>query len=109
MNKHSNPLDYVLDCAEQGLVPEPFAVQNAKDELKKLKEDNSRWLCCEKELSSLKPVAWGRINDRGDLYDLRTSLNPHIEEREIVPLYSNKVEFQNFYSKFQKKYEFRSK
>ena len=108
MNKHSNPLDYVLSCAEQGLVPESFAVQNAKDELKKLKEDNSRWLSCEKELSSLKnslgfPVAWGRINDRGDLYDLRTSLNPHIEEREIVPLYSNKAEFQNFYAKFQKK------
>jgi hypothetical protein len=44
-----------------------------------------------------KPVAWGKINIHGDLYDLRVLDNPYTPEEEIVPLYSNIVEFKDFY------------
>jgi hypothetical protein len=60
-----------------------FTVQNAKDELKKLRQ----------ELASYKIVAYGKINDRFDLYDLRIQNNPHDDQTKIVPLYSNKEEF----------------
>ena len=65
MNKNANPLDYILRCSEQGLVPYGFDILNAKDELKKLRD-------CEKELSELKQimsntVAWGLVNDRKDI------------------------------------------
>ena len=36
MDHHANPLDYILKCSEQGLVPKLFSVQNAKDEVKRL-------------------------------------------------------------------------
>lgn len=98
MNEHSDPLDYILRCFEQGLVPKLFTIRNAKDELKRLREelDNYR---------RMKPVAWGRTNNRGDLYDLRTQDNPHISDDICVPLYSNKVEYKDFFAKFRKKYE----
>ena len=106
MNPNANPIEYLIQYAlDHGA--DAFIVNNAKDELGKLQQDKSRWLSCEQELSGIKnslsvPVAWGRTNDRGDLYDLRTTLNPHIDESSVVPLYSNRVEFQNFYSKFKK-------
>jgi hypothetical protein len=34
-----------------------------------------------------KPVAWARINGRGDLFDLRTQNNPYIDQNTVVPLY----------------------
>jgi hypothetical protein len=83
MNKHSDPLDYILSCCEQGLVPELFCVQNAKDELQKLR----------KEINSFKVVAYGRINARHDLYDVNINHNPYIDEATLVPLYSNRAEF----------------
>ena len=106
MQEHSHPIEYLIQYAlDHGA--DAFIVNNAKDELGKLQQDKSRWLSCEQELSGIKnslsvPVAWGRTNDRGDLYDLRTTLNPHADESSVVPLYSNRVEFQNFYSKFKK-------
>lgn len=39
MYEYSNPLDYILKCSEQGLVPKIFTVQNAKDELRKLRQE----------------------------------------------------------------------
>lgn len=88
MNEHSNPLDYILSCCEQGLVPKLFTVQNAKDELKKLREENQR-------LKSYfaRPVAYGLINARYDLYDLRIQNNPENDQTKVVPLYSNREEF----------------
>ena len=85
MNEHSNPLDYILRCTEQGLVPKLFTVQNAKDELKQLR----------KQLESFKIVGYGRINSKYDLYDLRLTYNPQVNEHEIVFLYSNRKEFQS--------------
>jgi hypothetical protein len=118
MQENANPLDYILKCAEQGLTPKLFTVQNAKDELKKLREEvdilrekskewsrevfNSNELAVEmtndyldicKKMQELqdsldKPVAWARINNRGDLYDPRLCLNPYINTQEVVPLYA---------------------
>ena len=118
MQENANPLDYILKCAEQGLTPKLFTVQNAKDELKKLREEvdtlrekSKEWTkevfnsnkfavdmtndylkTCEKmqELQDSldKPVAWARINKRGDLYDPRLCLNPYINTQEVVPLYA---------------------
>ena len=97
-----------------------FTILNAKDELARLRqakadlaedafranqscvEDNNRWLSCERELCALKekiksifnqPVAYGLINDRFNLYDLRIQNNPYNNPEKVVPLYSNKKEF----------------
>lgn len=83
MNEHSNPLDYILRCTEQGLVPKLFTVQNAKDELKKLRQ----------QLDSYRVVAYGMINDRLDIYNLRIQNNPYDDQNKIIPLYSNREEF----------------
>lgn len=85
MNKDSRPIDYVLSCCEQGLVPELFSVLNAKDELNKLR----------KELNSFKVVAYGKINDKYDLYSVSINYNPYDDETKIVHLYSNRAEFQS--------------
>lgn len=34
-----------------------------------------------------KPTAWAKINDRGDLYDVRLQNNPYDDQNKIVPLY----------------------
>ena len=107
MNEHSDPIEFLIDFAWANGA-DRFIVNNAKDELKKLREDNGRWLSCEQELFNLKkifeqPVAWGKTNDRGDLYDLRNQLNPYDDEKYCVPLYSDRVEFKDFYEKFRKK------
>lgn len=109
MNENANPIEFLIEFAWANGA-DRFIVNNAKDELKKLKEDNGRWLSCEQELSQLKkilsnPVAWGRTNSRGDLYDLRTQDNPYISDDICVPLYSNKVEYKDFFAKFRKKHE----
>jgi len=80
MLEYSNPLDYILRCTEQGLVPKLFTVQNAKDELKKLRE----------QLAAFKVVAYGKVNDRNDLYDLRLQNNPYDDQTKVIYLYSNK-------------------
>jgi hypothetical protein len=90
MNEHSNPLDYILRCAEQGLVPKVFTVRNAKDELQRLRQE----LASFKESFSF-PKAWARLNDRGDIYDLRILNNPYVDPKTVLPLYSNKEEFKN--------------
>jgi len=42
MNKLANPIEYILNCCEQGLVPSYFDILNAKDELKRLREQLSK-------------------------------------------------------------------
>jgi len=121
MNENSDPIEFLIEFAWANGA-DRFVVNNAKDELKKLKEDSSdskRWFSCEQELSRLKqeynkliavfenPVAYGLINERHDLYDLRITDNPHNTDEKVVPLYSNKQEFltgdwkgYNHYGKF---------
>lgn len=123
MNEHSDPIEFLIDFAWANGA-DRFVVNNAKDQLKKLQEDVSdsqRWFSCEKELTQLRqaynklldifnyPVAYGRINDRNDLYDLRLGNNPHNDQDKVVPLYSNIQEFltgdwkgYNHYGKFTK-------
>lgn len=109
MEKHSNPLESIIDFAWASGA-DLFFVQNAKDELKKLKEKNKEWaietfkantfaieqtneyLKISKQMQELKdslekPVAWARINNRGDLFDLRTQNNPYVDQNTVVPLY----------------------
>ena len=98
-----------------------FTILNAKNELAKLRQskvdlaqdafnanqnsvdDNNRWLSCEKELVALKekinlifskPVAYGLINDRHDLYNLTLHYNRFDDkDNRLIPLYSNREEF----------------
>lgn len=120
----SNPLDHVLNCYERGITPTEFDVLNAKDQLRKIREqvdsliscyqntrisareDRSRWLSAEQDRAKLSEenkllreslnnaVAWAKVNDRGDLYDLRLQLNPQVDEKIMLPLYSNKEEMK---------------
>ena len=109
MEKHANPLESIIDFAWASGA-DLFFVQNAKDELKKLRAKNKEWaeevyranefaveqtneyLGMSKQMQQLKdsldePVAWARINDRGDLFDLRTQNNPYVDQNTVVPLY----------------------
>lgn len=100
MNEHSNPIEFLIDFAWANGA-DLFVVNNAKDQLKKLQEDanhSERWLSCEKDLHKLReifnhPVAYAKINDKLDLYDLRLTNNPYDDQDKIVPLYSNREEF----------------
>ena len=81
--KHSNPLDAIIDFAWASGA-DRFWINNAKDELKKIRDKANS---LDNILST--PVAWARINDSGDLFDLRISRNPYI--KNIIPLYSEYV------------------
>jgi hypothetical protein len=90
MNENANPLDYILKCAEQGLIPKLFTVQNAKDELNKLR----------KELNNMPQyydIGCIQVNDGGDLYCPRLQFNPYLEN--TIPLYVNKEELKKFVDK----------
>lgn len=103
MNKNANPLEYVIQCCEHGLIPENFDINNAKDELKKIRQRiadlNQELINCEDDYQI---VAWAKINDRGDLYDPRFCYNPHIDESYLIPLYCNEQEFKQKYGKLSK-------
>jgi len=109
MNKYSDPLESIIDFAWSAGA-DLFFVQNAKDELKKLKAIHKEWaaevyranefaveqtneyLEISQQMQALKdslesPVAWARTNDRGDLFDLRTQNNPYVDQNTVVPLY----------------------
>jgi hypothetical protein len=77
LNKVANPIDAIIDFAISAGA-DTFWINNAKDELKKLREI--------KQIEIL-PVAYAKINDRGDLYDLRLQNNPYNDQTKIVPLY----------------------
>jgi hypothetical protein len=56
MNENSNPIEFLIEFAWANGA-DRFVVNNAKDELKKLKEqslDTNRWLSCEKDLRTMK-------------------------------------------------------
>ena len=109
MDKNSDPLESIIDFAWASGA-DLFFVQNAKDELKRLRAKNKEWveevyranefaveqtneyLEISQQMQALKdslenPVAWARINDRGDLFDLRTQNNPYVDQHTVFPLY----------------------
>lgn len=122
--KISEPLQHVLNCYDNGITPTQFDILNAKDELRRIKdqvddlmatyiktreiarEDRARWLGAERDRAKLSEenkllreslnnaVAWARVNEHGDLYDLRLQLNPKVDEQIMLPLYSNKEEMK---------------
>jgi chorismate mutase len=96
MNENANPIDFLIEFAWANGA-DRFVVNNAKDELKQLRQQIDQY-------KNFFPVAWGKTNSRGDLYDLRTQDNPYTSDEICVPLYSNRVEFKDFYSKYRKQY-----
>lgn len=114
--KEANPLETIIDFA-WSTGADMFWVNNAKDELKKLREENSKvreqvkewsmevfranqfavdqtneYLTISEEKQKIedslsKPVAYARVNGSGDLYDLRLQNNSYIDQNTIVPLY----------------------
>ena len=55
----THPIEYILDkCEELGVISK-FVLLNARDQLKRMGDDNY----CQ--------IGWARTNDRGDIYDLR--------------------------------------
>ena len=118
MNQTSDPLESIIDFAWSAGA-DLFFVQNAKDELKKLREKNKEWLTevyranefateqmnlyldkvaeleqfkNQLEESFDKPVAWATINDRGDLFDLRLANNPYVDQTKVISLYRLKTQ-----------------
>lgn len=87
MNEHSNPIEFLIDFAWANGA-DRFIVNNAKDELKRLREN-----------SDLDTVCWARINSRGDLYDPRLIHNPQLDESTVLPLYASRKEFKEKYGK----------
>lgn len=109
INQTSNPIEAIIDFAWANGA-DRFWVNNAKDQLKKLTsrlseldnevvkshrietEELNLYLDTAKELGNLQksinhPVAWAKINDRGDLYDVRLQNNPYDDQNKIIPLY----------------------
>lgn len=83
MNHHAHPLDSLIDFAWSAGA-DRFWINNAKDELKQLRSKVEE---INRLLSAMVPVAWAKINDSGDLYDLRLQNNPYYDQTKIVPLY----------------------
>jgi hypothetical protein len=112
MNKNANPLNYLIQCCEDAATTghwklTKFDILNAKDELKKLRQklaDSYQELFnCNQDLAEeinkvldYEIVAWARINDRGDIYDLRMCHNPYVDEKTIIPLYYDKRSYQEY-------------
>jgi len=109
MKQHSDPIEFAIEFAWANGC-DLFVINNAKDELKKLRErlidldrevvkshrseteELNLYLDTAKDLGDIQksldsPVAWAKINDRGDLYDLRLQNNPYNDQSKIVPLY----------------------
>lgn len=103
MNPKANPLDYVIRCAEQGLIPEKFDILNAKNELDKLREKIKNFA---DEIVSLqgdyKIAFWARINNRGDLYNPSIVFNPYLNQDTVLPVYVNKEEYKAKYGNLSK-------
>jgi hypothetical protein len=128
----ADPLEHLLACYERGITPTQFDILNAKDQLRKVREqvdsliscyqntrviareDRARWLSAEQDRAKLSEenallkeslnnaVAFARINSCGDLYDLRLQHNPHVDQTTVLPLYSNKEEFKRLTESLKK-------
>jgi hypothetical protein len=91
MKEISNPLDHLIELCEQAVdygTITKFTVLNAKDELKRLRDQ-----------VAFKEVAWATINGRGDMFNLSMIYNPHWNQEAIIPLYRNEKEYKEKYGK----------
>lgn len=92
MNKDANPLDSLIDFAWASGA-DRFWVNNAKDELKKLRQDLDRI----KKLFD-NPIAWARINEQGDVYGFRYTNNMYVDQTTVLPLYSDREGLKALYA-----------
>lgn len=90
INKVSNPIDFLIEFAWSSGADQ-FTVNNAKDELKKMRQD----LTDLQNNKSYMNAAWAKINNRGDLYDLTLHYN-RFDEENLIPLYANKEELKKW-------------
>ena len=81
MYENSNPIEHLIEFAWANGA-DRFIVNNAKDELKRLRQEIESY-----RTSFEKPTAWARTNDRNDLFDLRLQNNPYVDQNTVVPLY----------------------
>lgn len=89
MEQHANPIEYLIEFAWANGAAR-FIVNNAKDELKKLRDKN------QVDDALAYPIAWARMNSNGDLYELSnhslcSSDNPN---SNVVALYARKENVQ---------------
>lgn len=114
MQQHSHPIEFLIDFAWANGA-DRFIVNNAKDELKRLREKNKEWeaevfranqFAVEEMNRNLEyqTIGYARVNSRGDLYDPRlcSICNPYLDESTVIPIYSNLKEFQEKYGKLSK-------
>jgi hypothetical protein len=78
IQQQSDPLDTIIDFA-WSTGADKFWINNAKDELKRLREKIYEY---EQLLS--QPVAYTKMNENGDIYDLNINYNPYLK---LYPLY----------------------
>lgn len=100
MNKYTNPLEHIINCCEQGILPYKFDILNAKDYLKEI---NQKLTDCDKNESQFIICAWSRINSRGDIYDLRVCHNEHIDQHTVLPIYCNKEDYKTCVEELKKR------
>lgn len=82
-DRNAHPLDTLIDFA-WAAGADRFWVNNAKDELKKLRDQN--------DTSLAGPIGWARINKSGDFFELRTNSNPFV--KNLVPMYVKKEDVE---------------
>ena len=95
MDKYAKPLDYLIQCCEKTLIEnksnlDKFVIENAKDELKRLRHQVKELL---RDQEKYKIVAWAKINKRGDLFDLRQQYNEY-SNIPTISLYLNEDEIK---------------
>lgn len=88
MDKVSNPIEFLIEFAWANGADQ-FTVNNAKDELKRLRSNFELPFC---------NVAWANINERGDLSNLTLHYN-RFDEENLIPLYVNKEELKKWLDK----------
>lgn len=95
MNQHSNPIEFLIDFAWANGA-DRFVVNNAKDELKRLRKSSTESKYTgSTERDPLRgtigfiedPVAYAKTTDDGWLYDLNIRNNPYDDQSKVVPLY----------------------
>jgi len=92
MNKNAYPLDTLIDFALKAGA-DSFWVNNAKDELQRLRQELDR----AKKLFD-NPIAWARINKNGDVYGFRYTNNMYVDQTTVLPLYSDREGFKALYA-----------
>lgn len=86
INKVSNPIEFLIEFAWANGA-DKFTVNNAKDELKKLREESNN-------KAQYYNVGCIQVNNSGDLYCPRLQENPYIEN--TIPVYANREELKKF-------------